>query len=218
MANGKKKKHKVVSSRPVLDVEKPSVVVSAAKLTEQQKKTRAENRKNKAKKAQGGFNTGKKKKFDLPKKETKTPDLVSKSKKEVSGAQKRANRRKSRYIKKRNTLRDKAARYSEGDKKRARLQKRAKRKDERAAGTRKTAVGTALKSIGRGAQAVGHAYAYGHTGRLKGNKVSSKKQKTGGSGNFSKYTNFKKPSAVELTPLSGTFRALGKAKDRETNK
>ena len=85
----------------------------------------------------------------------------------------------------------------------ARLEKRAVRKAERGAGRRKTAVGTALKTLGRGAQALGHAYAYGHTGRLKGNKVSRKN------------SGYEKPSPVSKTPLSTKFRVLGKTKDEK---
>lgn len=91
-----------------------------------------------------------------------------------------------------------------------RLRNRAKRKDERSKGTRKSAVGTVIKAVGKGAQAVGHAYAYGNTDRLKGNKVSSsrkgvaraaadkvkegERKKAG----FNKYT---KPSASKFKPI-----------------
>ena len=99
-------------------------------------------------------------------------------KKKEAGLKFKESRRSKRQMAKAKKLSDKADQGAKTGsitrKKYDRLNKRAQRKAERASGKRKTAVGTALKAIGRGAQAVGHAYAYGHTGRLKGNKVSKK--------------------------------------------
>ena len=156
------------------------VVLTAAKLTPEQKEARKSNRANKSSGAKGGFNIKTKKlKAKTPKMET--PDLVSKGKegrkKEVSGSQRRANKKKKRLLDKRNSLRSKADKYAVGDKKRDRLLKRAKRKDERAAGTRKSAVGTALQSAGRSTiQAL--AYAGGGPKIKWGGKSSEKKKKT----------------------------------------
>ena len=102
----------------------------------------------------------------------------SQIKSKETGLKFKESRKAKRQMAKAKKLSDKADKGAKTGsitrKKYDRLNKRAQRKAERASGKRKTALGTALKAIGKGAQAVGHAYAYGHTGRLKGNKVSKK--------------------------------------------
>lgn len=174
-------------------------------------------------KAKGGFNQIKTKKFNLGSAGSTSTNLVSEgrkardAKKKVSGAQRRADKRKQKRFSKADKLRERASQYKAGDKKAARLEKRAKRQVQIGRGNRKTRLGSALKAVGKGAQAFGHAYAYGHTGRLKGNKVTSKK---GGEGNkaskgFNKFKNFKKPSAVKLRPLGGKLKLLNRESDKK---
>lgn len=239
MAEKKKKKVTVVSSRPVNPKENlavttktkgnDGVTVTAKKLTDEQKKTRQQNRKNKSASVKpGGIKSlGSTIKTKTPgfakKSDTPTVDLVSQGKKDrdakkkVSGAQKRADRRKKRRFGRADKLREKASKYKSGDKKAQRLEKRAKRQVQIGRGDRKTGVGAALKAVGKGAQAVGHAYAYGTTKRLKGNKVTSKKGGTGKSAGtgFEKFT---KPNPASKKPLGGKFKVLSLSDSEKKNK
>ena len=107
-------------------------------------------------------------------KSSDTKATSAKPKFKQTGKQKRQTRRAERLSKKADAG---AKSGSITEKKYNRLNKRAQRSAERASGKRKTVAGTALKALGRAGQSLGHAYGYGTTERLKGDKVSSKKKK-----------------------------------------